>query len=792
MKKINLVLASAVILGLLAGCSSSDEKAAEYIANADALLDGKNFEKAAIEYKNALQINQNLPDAWYGLARIHDRKQDWTSAVRVLSRIRDTNPNHMNGRIMLAQILLASNQIDQALEDANHLLEIAPQDGRVHSLMAAVQLRLGNLEAANESVERALSLDPGSSEAILVKARLQIAEQNFDQAIDTLDTALKTQPDNASLYLMKIKAYTELGDDSAVNDVYKALVKNFPENTAFKHAFIRRHLQLGDIDQAERLLEQIVEENPDRIEAKKRLVGFKNQHRSVDETIALIRNYIEQDRKEYQYRFVLGELYLSHKKIDEAIDVYQGIITDDGVQPNGLEARIKLANIYLRAGRTDEARVLVDEVLTNDKFNENALLLQAGFKIAGAQYDDAIVDLRIVLRDNPKSIKALVLTGKAYTALGSTELAIESYGKAFELSPHTPAIANEYAAVLMRKNSPAQADEVLLRSMKAGNQSVQAIMLLTQVKLMLGEWDFAEELAQQLKGVEGQEAVSEQVLGIVYQGREQSAESIDAFKRAHELAPDAAQPVIALVQTLINNNKHEEARQFLEKIVSDNENNVTANLLLAQLSLKEQDIPAAVDYYNQVIQINPKLEISYSSLAAIYVRDRKLNDAERVLMDGLTEIPGNTALSVKLATVYELQAKFDEAINVYEELLQKNPDLIVAKNNLASMLTDHRKDQESFDRARQLASEFRSSEVPQFRDTYAWASVKARADLDQAVAILEEIVRENENVGIYRYHLGEALMQKGDVKNAKIHLKKVLELEKEGSRVAARAKKGLE
>jgi Flp pilus assembly protein TadD len=85
------------------------------------------------------------------------------------------------------------------------------------------------------------------------------------------------------------------------------------------------------------------------------------------------------------------------------------------------------------------------------------------------------------------------------------------------------------------------------------------------------------------------------------------------------------------------------------------------------------------------------------------------------------------------------------------------------------------------------------SRKPQFRDTYAWASVKAGANnLDEAVAILGEIVKENDNVGIYHYHLGEALRKKGDVNNARFHLNKVIELEKTGSRVAAQARKSLQ
>jgi cellulose synthase operon protein C len=397
------------------------------------------------------------------------------------------------------------------------------------------------------------------------------------------------------------------------------------------------------------------------------------------------------------------------------------------------------------------------------------------------------VDLRTVLRDNPESTRALALIGQAYTATGSTDLANESYGKAFELNPRSPAIVNAYVNLLIRNNNPQQADEVLRRSIGAGNRDPEVLKLLTQVKLMLGEWDQAEQLAQSLKSIDGQEALSEQVLGLVYQGRGQPEQSIAAFKRAHELAPDATRPVMALVQAYVDNNQVAEARKFLQTVIEKNKNNVTAYLVLGQLSWRENDTQAAIDYFQQAVEINPTFEPGYRALASVYMRQNRLQDAERILQAGLQEIPGNVTLSVNLASVYEGQKAFDKAIDVYEKLLQADPDLIVAKNNLASMLSDHRQDRESHQRARQIAAEFRDSSVPQFRDTYAWASVVAGTNLEEAVVILEGIVRENEQVAVYAYHLGEAYRRKGDPANAIAYLDKAAELAGPDSDIAAQA-----
>jgi tetratricopeptide (TPR) repeat protein len=139
---------------------------------------------------------------------------------------------------------------------------------------------------------------------------------------------------------------------------------------------------------------------------------------------------------------------------------------------------------------------------------------------------------------------------------------------------------------------------------------------------------------------------------------------------------------------------------------------------------------------------------------------------------------------MNLALVVERQEDFDRAINLYESLLRVNPDHIMAKNNLASLLIDHREDQASHDRARKIASGFEDSKLPWFRDTYAWSSVKSGIYLQEAVQILKKIVKENEAVGIYHYHLGEAYRKTGDTNNVRSSLRKTIELEKPGSGAA--------
>jgi lipopolysaccharide biosynthesis regulator YciM len=139
--------------------------------------------------------------------------------------------------------------------------------------------------------------------------------------------------------------YSELGDESAVEQTYKSLVKYFPEKTEFWLALVRHFIGTGNIDQAEQFLQRRVEENPHNIDAKIRLVIFRSQHRTLDSSIMLLKTYFEEDEDEYQLKFVLGELYLRNNQADHSIAVYRGIVDDEELRSNGLEARNRSARM---------------------------------------------------------------------------------------------------------------------------------------------------------------------------------------------------------------------------------------------------------------------------------------------------------------------------------------------------------------------------------------------------------------------------------------------------------------
>jgi len=100
---------------------------------------------------------------------------------------------------------------------------------------------------------------------------------------------------------------------------------------------------------------------------------------------------------------------------------------------------------------------------------------------------------------------------------------------------------------------------------------------------------------------------------------------------------------------------------------------------------------------------------------------------------------------------------------------------LVALNNLASLLTDHRSDKASLDRAYALASALRKSQIPQFKDTLGWLHHQ-RGEYRVAISLLEEAMTELPNSALVRYHLGVSHAAAGETAKATEQLKKASEL----------------
>jgi len=129
-----------------------------------------------------------------------------------------------------------------------------------------------------------------------------------------------------------------------------------------------------------------------------------------------------------------------------------------------------------------------------------------------------------------------------------------------------------------------------------------------------------------------------------------------------------------------------------------------------------------------------------------------------------------------LAYIFQESGEADKAVAVYEKALEKHPNLWIAANNLAALLSEGPDFEKDLDRALALAKRaqtLRSGE-PSIQDTLGWIYYR-KGDVSQALEYLEKaLAREPENP-IFNYHMGMALYKSGRIIEAREKLAKAVE-----------------
>ena len=770
------ILIPLFLLICIVSCSSPEEKAEKYYQKGMALLE-KDPDKAKLEFQNALQIKKNMTKAMYGIALVAEQKGDWKATFGLMDKVLQQDPKHVEALVKTGQLLLGGGKLDVALERSNRALELDKNNVPALNLHAAVQLKLGDSKGAIEYANLALAKDPGNQDAYVVLASERLLAKDEAKAIEYLDKALAKNEKNLSIHLIKIKALENLSRTKEVEQNLQRVIKLFPDSAYARKTYAQFLLKYERKEEAEQQLRAIVVSAPKDIQPKLDVVKFLIATKGAEAGRKELESFVKKEPENYELAFALIDLYRVQKNQINEDKLLNQISQKAGDTPNGFKARGLIAYNLILAGKKDEANKLLNKVLEADKSNQQALTLRANLAIDAKNYDAAIADLRAVLSDSPDYSKAALMLATAHEASGSPELAEEHYLKAFESSKLTPEYGMPYVDFLMRRKQLERAEKALQDMSDANPNNALVMRALAQFKISRGDFVGAQELADKAKKIGANSTVTDQILGAISLSKNDVEGTISAFKRAYEANPNDSESLVVIVKSYVQAGKPKEALAFIDNVLKANPSNTVAKIIQGQLYTLTGNHQQASQAFNEIIQAQPNNPVGYQQLAILQQSQNQMAEAEITVNKGLIASPKDFALKLSQASIFETTKRFEEAIKVYEEMMIVRPDSDILANNLASLLTDHRTDKASMSRAYELAKVSKDSQIPQFLDTYGWASYKT-GNFDEAEKALKTAIAKSPEVAIFHYHLAKIYLAKNDNAQAKQALQNVIKYSK--------------
>jgi tetratricopeptide (TPR) repeat protein len=769
-----ILISELLILG--SGCVDKEESKQKYYDRGMELFNQGNFTKARLEFKNVLQIDPKDANAYFMFGQIEEKEENWPKAYALFLRATELDPSHVDAQVHLGTIFALAGETEKALAAANAALAVKSNDAAAIVLKGFVKAKMGEKDAAIDDVLTVIESDPGNVEASSLLAALYADQGDMERAIRIAKDSLAQNTDRVASYLLLVRLYAQAEKHDEVVKVLSNLIRSNPSDLQNRLHLVAYYQKRGETAQAVEVLHQAITDLPDNMDAKLALIALYKSQSAMDQAEALLEQYVSEAPQHTGLKLELARHYLAVGRKDEANKTLSQVIELADTSEDGLAARTLKASVLIKEQVFDEAGALLEEVLEADPKFKDALLIRASLAFLRDDSDNGIADLRTLLQEDPSYVKAHRLKARAHMKKGEIQLARQSLEDAIKIQPEEASANFELVQLLINTREYNDAVEVLqkMRRFVPGDAKVLQGLALVQEKLK--RWDEVGKAAEALVTKHPENPLGFYYRGISHLNRNMTASSIEDFEKVLELKPNSIEALVGLARGLFVLKKPDAALQRIEKVVAADPEHFAALNLKGEVHLSQKQWDLAEDAFNKARALSPQWPVPYRNLVNLNMLKGNNSDVMGVLQEGF-EKTGDTLLGVDLANNYSRADRVQDAVEIYEGILEKHPKHLLASNNLAMLLLKGETDQGGLDKALQLVEGFELSENPIILDTLGWVHVK-RGEVEKALPILLRAARKGSGLPDINYHLGIAYYQQGQMENAKHQFNTALASEK--------------
>jgi Tfp pilus assembly protein PilF len=94
----------------LSGCANPAKAKADHVANGEKYLSESKFQEASLEFRNAIQIDDKLAVAHWGLARAYEGLERFPEMIDELRKTITLDKENLDARIKLGNYYLAGSR----------------------------------------------------------------------------------------------------------------------------------------------------------------------------------------------------------------------------------------------------------------------------------------------------------------------------------------------------------------------------------------------------------------------------------------------------------------------------------------------------------------------------------------------------------------------------------------------------------------------------------------------------------------------------------------------------------
>ena len=424
--------------------------------------------------------------------------------------------------------------------------------------------------------------------------------------------------------------------------------------------------QQGRAGEAERSYREALRLDPQLIGAQANLGVLFVRTKRPEQAIEAFEKVLRQVPNHPQATYNLGLLYAARGDYGRAIPLLEAIngISKAGEIPKQIDPPLLLALIdaYLRGGRLDAARPLIDDLEAGGG-NNPPLLFNLGLSLAAArEYQRAVSFFERTNRLRPGTFEVLYNLGVAYYNLDRLSEAAEALQAAANLSPQDPEPLYRLGLVASAQGHSELALTMWQRALKLRENFPQANFMIGEELLKTNRNnEIASQFLERAIAQDGTKLVYYVRLGAAYIRIQEYAKAQQVFERAASLFPESPDAHYLIGYAARGLAKYDEAlRAFAQadKLRPDHPETI-ANL--GFIAGERGQHAEAERLLRRAIELDPKPFPPYYDLGRLLVRRRRFEEAVPVLRQGIELKADDPGIHYQLFTALSRLNRREEA-----------------------------------------------------------------------------------------------------------------------------------
>jgi len=759
---------------LLCACTGAESRKASFIAQGQRHYAAHEWQKARLDFGNALQIDPKDQKLQLLLAQVAERVGEFNEAAGRYRSLLDHDQSNIVARAALGRLYAGGGLTAEAITLAEEGLATHADDPSLLTVRGVARAMRGDLAGAMQDAQAAVARAPTDADTAALVASLYQRQNRNDEALAVLLRASVAAPDNVGLRVILAQALVAAGRGGEAEQQLIEVIKVEPGVLKHRYRLAQFYTLRKNIDAAEKTLRDAVTVAPDEVEPKLALANLIASQRSFGTGEKSLKQLVASDPGNLELQLGLGQFYEAHQRPALAEAVYRSVMAAGGNRAMGLTARNRLAAMALAANRSSEASALIDEILKSSPRDNQALTMRANIALARGDTSGAIADLRSVLRDQPNAPTIMRALAAAYIANHDVALAEETLRATIQANPSDVQTRLALADLLMKSGRGNEAQPVADQLVSDQPGDMGAMEAAFRVQMQRRDLVAARKTAQEILSLRPDLPAGNYLTGLVDEAEGKLEAARKSYELASDLAPGVAEPLAAAARVDLAQHQGPRALARAEHaLAAAPDSSALLDLkaeILAQLGRYDESADAA----NRVIALAPAWWVAYDDLARAELGRGRSEAAVAAYMRGIDATQSAPLLVLQLASLLERVGRVDDAAVLYEAWLRREPGSELASNNLAMLLLTHKSaDPAALERALALARRLESSTQPEFLDTLGWVHY-ARGEYAPAVEILQRAVAAAPEAAVFRAHLGLAQFRAGQRNEAKENLQRAL------------------